>query len=139
MPTYSEVLTSIENAVDTLWPHTPVAYDNVEALDYTDANRPQLSVGSAPYIAVCTKFSEAFAAEVGQGAIIRTWGFLEIAFNTREHQGSKINATNLELMAQIFEYQVIDGIVFKEMSVMDTLIEKGWYVTPALIRFYFNR
>jgi len=139
MPTHAEVLDSIEGTLNTNWSATEVAYDNVEALDYTDVARPQLSKGSDPYIGVKVIFAESYAAETGPNAIKRTWGYIEVKFYTRADQGAKTNATNMGNMSTLFEYQVIDDIVFKELSVMTPYTLEGWYVTPVILRFYFNR
>jgi hypothetical protein len=139
MPTHAAVLDSIGGTVGTGWTWSEVAYDNVEPLDYTDVARPELSKGTSPYIGVKVIFADSYAAETGPNAIKRTWGYIETKFYTPKEQGARINAVNMGNMSTLFEYQVIDDIVFKELSVMTPYTEDGWYVTPTMLRFYFNR
>jgi len=137
--TYSEALTEIESRINTNWSSTEVAYENVEALDYTDANRPPLSDGSASYIGVRILFPDSYAAEVGPNAIKRTWGYIDTTFYTRQSEGAKPNQTLIDSMCDLFEYQTISGIVFKELIQLTPYTAEGWYVTPTMLRFYFNR
>ena len=137
--TYSQAETVIQAHVAANWTVTKVAYENVDALDYSDVARPELSNGQAPYMELKVTFTDSYAAETGPNAIKQTWGYIEATFHTRTSSGAKINKTNSDAMAALFEYKRIGGIVFKEMQVLSSFTSEGWYKTPTLLRFYFNR
>jgi len=137
--TYSEALTVIESHLHNNWTATPVAYDNVEPLDYTDDVKTLLSDGSSPYIELKTIFADSHAAETGPNAVKISWGYINATFYSKESTGAKVNQTNIDTLCGLFEYQRIGGIVFKEMTVLTPFRSGGWYATPTMLRFYFTR
>lgn len=137
--TYDQALKTIQSQFQTNWTYTPVAYDNVEPRDFSDPVQPLLSDLQTPYIGVKVLFEESYAAETGPNAIKRTWGSIETSFFTRLSSGASTNSANIDNLSNLFEYKVIGGIVFKELMVLTPIPTKGWYVTPTLLRFYFNR
>lgn len=139
MPTYSQVTETIISRIGSVWVATPVAYENVEPLDYSDPNRPLLSAGQSPYLGIKVTFGDSSAVETGPNAIKRTWGYIETAFYCREASGTKTTQANLDAFAALFEYRQINGIVFKEITGLEPVTVGGWYVTNALLRFYFHR
>lgn len=139
MLTYDQAGQIIEAQFNTSWTFTPIAYENVPPLDLTDVNRPALSEGTDPFIAIKLFFNASAAAEIGVGAIRRSWGNLAVDFFTKEDLGSSINQTNIDNLTNIFEYTTISDIVFRDITILRPVTAEGWYITPTMLRFYFNR
>lgn len=139
MPTYDQASRIIESYLDTNWTFTPIAYENVPPMDLSDPQRPILSKGTDPYIAVNLFYNDSGAAEVGVAPLKRTWGNLAIDFHTREGKGATANTTNIDNLCNLFEYTTISDIVFKNMTILRPVTAEGWYITPTMLRFYFNR
>jgi len=139
VPSYSEVRQIIENRFASEWTFTPVIFGNVPEVDMTDVNRPSLPEGVYPYIWAQIFHSTSAAAEVGQDAIRRSWGNLAVDFYSKEDTGSDENAVNIDNLTNIFEYQTIQDIVFRDITILRPTTAEGWYITPTMIRFYFNR
>lgn len=131
----------IEAQFSSSWSFTPIAYENVPPIDLTAAGRPVLSEGSDPYIAIKLFFGASAAAEVGVGedAIKRSWGNLAVDFYSKEDTGSSVNQTNIDNLTNIFEYTTISDIVFRDITILRPVTAEGWYITPTMLRFYFNR
>ncbi len=132
MPTYEQVETTIGSQFNASWGFTPVLYENV-------ADKDALGKGVADYISIKVMYNASAAAEIGVGAIRRTWGNLLVDFHTKENKGTQANQVNMDRLAAIFEYQVISDIVFRDITVLRSSDFQGWYITPAMVRFYFNR
>ena len=139
MPTYQSVETVIGQQLVAEWSYTPVRYENVEAFDETIVGRPSLAIGTDPFIAVKVMYNTSSAAEVGVNAIKRTWGNLLVEFYVKENEGTLQNQINLDRLSAIFEYQTISDIVFRDITVLKSAPHNGWYITPVMVRFYFNR
>ncbi|MGD2065549.1 MAG: hypothetical protein PVI43_00080 [Candidatus Bathyarchaeota archaeon] len=139
MPTYDSAARIIEDFLDSNWTFSKVAFENVAAIDYSDADRKALSQGEDPFIAVKIIYGPSAAAETGQNAIKRTWGNLAVDFYTKENKGTSINQTNIDNLSNLFEYKTISDIVFRDITVMRSVPMEGWFITPILVRFYFNR
>lgn len=139
MPTYDSVGQIIEAQFSANWSFTPVIFENVAERDLTDANRPFLAEGSSPYIAIKILYNQAAAAEIGANAIKRTWGNLAVDFHTKQYEGSSTNQLNIDNLTNIFEYKTISDIVFRDITILRPITAEGWYITPTLLRFYFNR
>jgi len=130
MAGYSGVLTSIEGYLSTNFAACPIAYDNVP---------DNLSKGSASFVKVTIAYDESLAAEVSSATVKRTWGSLICEFHSKEDTGSKANLTNLDAMAALLDYTVISDIAFRSTRILEPYLIDGWFTTPALFRFYFNR
>ena len=139
MPTYNQVGQIIEARVESLWTYTPFIFDNIPAIDLNDVARPKLPEGVAPYISIKIFHNASAAAEVGENAIRRSWGNLAVDFFSKEDTGSSVNQTNIDNLTNIFEYQTISAIVFRDITILRPIIAEGWYITPTMLRFYFNR
>jgi len=139
MPGYNDARTLIETKLNSDWSATQIAYENVEALDYSDPARPALSDGSSPYIQAKINFIESAVAAVGANAPVRAWGYLEVFFYSKTKTGTKANQVNVDAMISLFEYTQLNYVTFKETTMLNAFTEGGWYVTPIMIRFYFNR
>jgi hypothetical protein len=139
MPSYSEVRQIIEERFASQWTFTPVIFGSVPEVDMGDVNRPSLPEGVYPYIWAQIFHNASAAAEVGQNAIRRSWGNLAVDFYSKEDTGSDVNAVNIDNLTNIFEYQTIQDIVFRDITILRPTTAEGWYITPTMIRFYFNR
>ena len=139
MLSYDQAGQIIEAQFSANWTFTPIAYENVPPLDLTEAARPPLAEGSDPFIALKIFFGMSAAAEVGINAIRRSWGNLAVDFYTKEDLGSSINQTNIDNLTNIFEYTTISDIVFRDITILRPVTAEGWYITPTMLRFYFNR
>ena len=139
MPTYSQVRQIIEDQFTANWSFTPVIFGNVPEVDMTDVNRPSLAEGVDPYIWAQIFHNTSAAAEVGQNAIKRSWGNLAVDIYSKEDTGSAGNTANIDNLTNIFEYQTIQDIVFRDITILRPITAEGWYITPTMIRFYFNR
>ena len=139
MPTYAEASKTIEQMFTDHWAYTPVVFENVPAVDYSSASREELSQGIDPYIAIKLLYNDSMAAEIGQGAIKRTWGNIAVDIHIREDTGTAVAQANIDNLSDIFEYTTVQGIVFKNMTVFRSSTINGWHITPTMVRFYFNR
>lgn len=139
MAGYAEVTNLIQGHLETNWLSTPVIYENVEPLNYSDPSRPKLSDGQLPYIDTKLRFSDSAVAAVGAGSPVRAWGYLEVRFYSKTKTGTSSNQSNIDIMNGLFEYSQLSYITFKESTNLTSFSEEGWYVTPIMIRFYFNR
>jgi hypothetical protein len=139
VPSYSEVRQIVEGRFDSDWTFTPVIFGNVPEVDMKDVDRPSLPEGVYPYILARLFHGASAAAEVGQDAIRRSWGNLAVDFYSKEDTGSDENAINIDNLTNIFEYQTIQDIVFRDITILRPTTAEGWYITPTMIRFYFNR
>lgn len=139
MLTYDSAGQIIEAQFTANWGFTPFIFENNPERDMTDVNRRPLAEQSNPYIAVKILYNQSSAAEIGQGAIKRTWGNLVVDFHTLQNKGAAINQANIDNLANIFEYKTISAIVFRNIDVLRPVTAEGWYITPIMLRFYFNR
>ena len=139
MPTYNQAGQIIEARFESLWSYTPYVFENTPAVDINDVARPKLPEGVAPYISIKIFHNASAAAEIGTGAIKRSWANLAVNFFSKEDTGSAVNQTNIDNLTNIFEYQTISGIVFRDITILRPVIAEGWYLTPTMLRFYFNR
>lgn len=139
MPTYSEVRQIVGDHFTANWSFTPIAFGNVPEVDYTDVAKPSLAVGTDPYIKVDIFHNTSAAAEIGQDAIRRSWGNLAVDFYSKEDTGSAVNSANIDNLTNIFEYQTIQDIVFRDITILRPVTAEGWYILPTMLRFYFNR
>ncbi len=139
MPTYSAVTKSIEDRFDTLWTNTPVAYKNVAPLDYDDVDKPVLADGSDPYIVTDIMPGHTENMEITNNPVRRTYGSLAVELYSKKDTGTATNQANIDALVALFEYQTIDNIVFREMVIMQDRTFGGWFLTPTLIRFHFDR
>ena len=139
MPTYNQVGQIIEAQFTANWSFTPVAHENLPAKNLNDVNRPVLAQGILPFISVKILHNNSAAAEIGASAIRRTWGNLAVDFHSKEDTGSSTNQTNIDNLTNIFEYKTISDIVFRDITILRPVTAEGWYITPTMLRFYFNR
>lgn len=139
MPTYQEASRIIEKHLVDNWAFTPIAMENVSAVDYTSPSRGDLAEGESPFIAATVMYNTSAAAEIGEWAIKRTWGNLAVDFYAKEDTGTNDIHTNIDNLTDIFEYTTIQGIVFRDLTILRPVTSKGWHLKPTLLRFYFNR
>jgi hypothetical protein len=139
MPTYQSAEDTITSQFGNNWSYTPVAYPNAPAINETVSGRPELGIGQDPFIAVEIIYSTSPAIEVGASPLKRTFGNILVEFYTKEDTGSLQNRINLDRLAAMFEYKTIEDISFRDITVMQSGTQNGWYITPAMVRFYFYR
>ena len=139
MPSYDQAGQIMDAQFAASWSFTPIVYENVPAVDLTDVARAPLAEGILPFIAVKYFFNVSSAAEIGVGAIKRSWGNLAVDFHSKEDTGSSVNQANIDNLTNIFEYKTISDIVFRDITILRPVTAKGWYITPTMLRFYFNR
>ena len=139
MPTYQSAENTITLQFGDNWSYTPVAYPNVKAINETLSGGPELGIGQDPFIAVEIIYSTSPAIEVGTNPLKRTFGNILVEFYTKEDSGSLQNRINLDHLAALFEYKTIEDISFRDITVMRSGVKNGWYITPAMVRFYFYR
>jgi len=77
--------------------------------------------------------------EITTNPVRRTYGSLVVDFYSKKDKGTATNMTNIDALVELFEYQTIDNIVFREMVIMQDRTFGGWFLTPTLIRFHFDR
>ena len=139
MPTYQSVEDTVGAQLVANWSFTPVSYENVSPVDESIPARPALGVGTDPFIAVKVQYNTSSAAETGMTPLKRTWGNLLVEFYSKEDTGTLQNRINLDRLAAIFEYKTLSDIVFRDITVLRSAAHNGWFITPAMVRFYFNR
>jgi hypothetical protein len=139
MPTYRSAEDTITSQFGDNWSYTPVAYPNAPAIDGTISARPELGIGENPFITVEVLYNTSPAVEVGTNPLKRTFGNVFVEFYTKVNSGSLQNRINLDYLAAMFEYQTIEDISFRDITVMPSYPKNGWYITPAMVRFYFYR
>ena len=139
MPTSSEVTKSIEAMFQNLWTDTPVTYQNVPPLNYDLAGNPPLMDGTLPYIATKILYGNTENMEIVKNPSRRTYGSLVVDLYSKKDTGSDTNQANKDALVTLFEYQKIEGITFRELVTMQDRTYGGWFMTPVLIRFHFDR
>jgi len=139
MLSYNQGRQIIEDLFSANWTFTPIIFGNVPQVDMDDVNRPVLAEGTDPYIWAQIFYNASGAAEIGENAIRRSWGNLAVDFYSKEDTGSAVNMANIDNLTNIFEYQTIQDIVFRDITILRPTTAEGWYITPTMIRFYFNR
>ena len=139
MPTYAAVTKSIEDRFTNDWTLTPVAFKNVPPLNYDLPNNPPLAEGTDPYIKTKIVYGITENMEVVKSPSKRTYGSLAVDLHMKKDKGSVANCDGLDALSALFEYQKIDGIVFREIVTMQDRTFGDWFVTPTLIRFHFDR
>lgn len=138
MPTYADVPKTIGTFLAANWTATPLAFNNVPALNYAGDKKP-LAEGSDPYVSVKVQYGETQNLEVGINPARRTFGNLILDFYSKKDSSTLTNQTYMDAMIALFEYKKISGIVFREMAVMQDQTLNSWFITPTMIRFHFDR
>ena len=139
MPTYAETTKIIESRLESLWTNTPVAYQNVPPLNYDLADNPPLVEGTIPYILTKILYGNTQNMEIQKSPSRRTFGNLVVDLYSKKDGGSAENQTNMDALSNLFEFQVVSGVTFKELVTMQDRTHGGWFVTPVMIRFFFDR
>jgi len=139
MPTFVDVSKAIENRILDNWTTTPVAFQNVPARNLGLPTKDQLAKGSVPYVSTRILFGTTINMEIGPSPIKRTFGSLVMDFYSKKDTGTNTNLANIDDLAALFEYQKISGIVFRNLTVMQSNAMDSWYVTPTMIMFQFDR
>lgn len=133
----------LESYIGTNWSDTPVAYENVDARNWTEVGQPLLPDGTEDYLAVRQHIQKSEYITV-PGTCRRYFGTLYTGIMTRDGTGTRNAEGHAKKLIELFE-----GI---EISSPDGMLRmwsltgshkyrpaEGWYAIELAFNFSFER
>jgi hypothetical protein len=142
--THSEARKLLEVYLYQNWVDTPIAWENVEGVEFDETGTPPLAQGQDQFISLDI-FVHTSQAITVPGSCIRYPGTLEFAIFTKEGTGARASTELLDDLIALFEYKTLKDEISGTIRVRNITTSvkyhngAGWYVTQAGFAFYFER
>jgi hypothetical protein len=133
----------IEQYLSSNWPHTPVRWQNVEAVNIGVPSQPLLPTGDEDYLQVDIDLVNTMAITVPADCR-RRYGQLVFTVFVKENTGAGISADYQDKLINLFEYKVL-GADTERLRVQNVtgsasfFVDTGWFVAQSRLAFYFNK
>ena len=141
--TFAEARAAIEVYLNTNWTQTPIAWQNVEEIDFSAPGQPLLRDGTDAFIAV-EIFIHTSQTITVPGSCVRYPGTLEFGVFVKEGTGARTAAELTDDLIALFENKNIgtapNVIRLRNMTSTETYTEEdGWFVSLVGFAMYFER
>lgn len=129
------IANTLESYLDTNWTSTPIAWANVEALDYDSAGQPKLTETDDPFIYFELNNVGSQAVEVTPNCV-RYWGLIQIHVYIKEFDGVRPAQQYIDSLNVLFQYKEVSGIRVKNFNYEGPVrLEQGWVLFTCVWPF----
>jgi len=133
----SEANNAIRKYFQDNWTDTPIAYENIPEVDFTDPARPKLFEGDTNYALIEIFFGNTNASEVGQSTTAwrRLRGDITVKLHIKKESGTHDEAGYIDLLRELFEQKDIGNARIGSSRILNTLERASWRVIPVMFNF----
>ena len=129
---FADAHKTIEERVSTNWTSTSIAYENVQAKEFSDGDQDWVRV----------TVIEGDSGQIGIGgvgaALHRNLGIVVIEVYTREDKGGRQARAHADGLAALFRGVQDNDITFRTPRVLPVGVDEGWYQVNVQVPFQWD-